>query len=195
MEINIKHNRLSHLAQGLLMVGWILFCLIAFGNRFTFLVGKNFSFFDVLSGSMSPHIPAGSIIKIGDYSLNELREGDIIAFQSKEGRVVVHRINKINKKEIQKNDGGRILEFGFVTKGDANSSTDEDLVLPNQIIGKYKWHIPYLGYLTSNVKTPWGFVAIVVVPGMFLVVLEMWLLVLGIKRDLETKQSHDTTTD
>jgi signal peptidase I len=198
MEMNKKHNITGHLVQILLLSIWILFCVAAFGNRLAFLANNNMRFFDVMSGSMAPAIPTGSLIKSNGYILEDLQKDDIITFQSKGGAIVTHRIVKVDKKETPKSDGGKIVEYHFVTKGDANNSLDDEIVESGQILGEYKWHIPYLGYATSMVKTTAGFVAFVLVPGVFLVIIELWLLVLGMKKDMEAKlkeQHHAHTTE
>lgn len=198
MEMNKKHNIGGHIIQIMLLVVWLLFCAVAFGNRLPFLANNNFRFFEVMSGSMSPSIPTGSLIKSDSYTLEELSRDDIITFQSKGGAIVTHRIVKVDKRETPRSDGGKIVEYHFVTKGDANTNLDEEILETSQLLGKYSWHIPYLGYLTSAVKTTGGFVAFILVPGVFLVVIELWLLVLGMKKDMEAKlkeHTHAHTTE
>lgn len=93
----------------------------------------------VMSGSMEPVFHAGDVIiiqKADDYQLN-----DIITFQS-EGALITHRI-------IERN------ENGYVTKGDANSAKDEDIIQKDQIIGTYVVAIPWIGYLKVWISNPW----------------------------------------
>ena len=61
---------------------------------------------------------------------------DIIIY-SIDKQLVAHRI--INKKEEKE-------ELYFKTKGDANISPDLKWVKEDQVIGKYEFHIKYIGY-------------------------------------------------
>ena len=70
--------------------------------------------YDVVSGSMEPEIPVGSMIFVKEIVPEDVVEGDIIAFYSN-SNVVCHRVTYNN-----------IYERKFNTKGDANP--DEDLI-------------------------------------------------------------------
>ena len=85
----------------------------------------------VLSGSMEPVIPVGSVVII-DQSKTAVSAGDIAAF-SRNGQTVTHRIIKGT-------------EDGFITKGDANQEKDTGVTAPENIIGTVVFCIPYLGY-------------------------------------------------
>ena len=93
----------------------------------------------IMSNSMNPTFKRGSLViskKIGN-RYSEIKEGDILEFKSSNG-VIVHRVVAVNKSE----DG----KYTFITKGDANKSTDNVIINENQVIGVAKAHIPYLGY-------------------------------------------------
>lgn len=117
-----KHNRKYFCVLVLLFMMLLLFFRQEKGNCFV-----------VLSGSMEPSIPTGSVIFT--LSDEEICIGDIITFQ-KQGTVITHRID------------GR-TQNGYITKGDANSLVDAGTVSIDQIIGKVLFYIPYLGYLIS----------------------------------------------
>lgn len=85
----------------------------------------------VLSGSMEPVIPVGSVVII-DQSKTAVSAGDIAAF-SRNGQTVTHRIIKETGE-------------GFITKGDANQEEDTGVTVPENIIGTVVFCIPYLGY-------------------------------------------------
>ena len=99
--------------------------------------------YTVVSGSMAPEIPVGSLIVVHPEDPLEILEDDIIAF-SKDDSVVTHRVTANNTVE------GR-----FTTKGDANEQEDISTVSYYDFIGKVIWHVPYLGgmaqILTSTV--------------------------------------------
>ena len=95
---------------------------------------KNVGSYYVVSGSMEPQIPVGSMIYVRETEAEDLEEGDIIAFYSG-GTVVTHRVtdNDKEKKELH-------------TKGDRNPLEDMQTVSYGNVIGKYIYHLPFLGY-------------------------------------------------
>ena len=66
--------------------------------------------YNVISGSMEPEIPVGSLVYVKSVAFNELSEQDVIAFEAG-ASIVTHRIVSI--------DSGNQL---ITTKGDANIS-------------------------------------------------------------------------
>ena len=92
----------------------------------------------VISGSMEPTLKVGGILYYEKIDLNELDEGDILVYQTKE-HIISHRIVDIN-------------ENGFITKGDINNSVDNYLVSDEQILGKgTNWSIPFIGYYADYI--------------------------------------------
>lgn len=89
----------------------------------------------VLSGSMEPAIPTGSLCYLSHgVGVEDIRKGQIIGFQRADGTLVVHRITKI--------------EDGLLyTKGDANDQEDIAPVQKENYFGKVVYVIPYLGYM------------------------------------------------
>ena len=51
-------------------------------------------------------------------------------------------------------------EQSVVTKGDANESNDGSPIPYNNIIGKAHFCVPYLGFISMNIKTPKGIIGI-----------------------------------
>ena len=100
--------------------------------------------FSVISPSMEPAIPAGSIIYVEDADGKDLNPGDIVAFK-RDGDTVTHRVVE-----------NRTSEGEMVTKGDANASDDIFPVKYKDIIGRVKRHIPRLGALMMNVLSAEG---------------------------------------
>lgn len=98
-------------------------------------VGANalgYRFYTVMSGSMLPTIPVGSIALVNTNETN-YEIGDIITY-NRNGEVITHRIHDVQGEDI-------------FTKGDANQSVDAATILHQNIIGKYLFFIPVLGYL------------------------------------------------
>ena len=87
----------------------------------------------VLSGSMEPELPVGSIVYYKSVSEEELQPRDIVVFQT-DDQFVSHRIVEIN-------------DSGIVTKGDANENNDPNLVSYSAVRGVLSSvHIAFVGY-------------------------------------------------
>ncbi len=124
------------------MIG-IVFLLLFFFTASVFLIPglMKIKSFYVVSGSMEPQIPVGSMVYVKESDLQELGEGDIVAFYSN-GAVVTHRVtaNDTEKKELY-------------TKGDRNPIEDMQAVSYDSVIGKYVYHLPYMGYAGAFFST------------------------------------------
>jgi signal peptidase len=125
--------------------------------------GTNFPFSVVLSDSMEPTIPMGSLIFIQKVSGEDLVAGsnpvgDVVVYYFPNSKITdyffftayyptpwVHRA--IDKVEINGT-------FHVLLKGDANTYPDQNPLTPTEwvpedrIIGKVVWFVPYLGFFT-----------------------------------------------
>lgn len=99
--------------------------------------------YTVLTGSMQPNYPAGTLVVIKPTVAEQLAVGDVITYQIEPGQpeVVTHRITGLGVAS----DGERT----FATQGDANTTPDDRAVLPVQIRGKLFYSVPLLGYPAS----------------------------------------------
>lgn len=99
--------------------------------------------YNVVSGSMEPEIPVGSVVYVKYVEPETVAEGDIIAFQGKDS-VITHRVVK-----------NKTVEGTFTTKGDANEKEDINETPYDALIGKVIAHYPMLGgamaLYTSNI--------------------------------------------
>ena len=140
----------------------------------TFSPSKKFRVERVMSGSMEPTLPVGAAVLVQQVNPVTLKTKDIITFNSinETAGTITHRINSIVKSS------GNI---SIITKGDVNSVTDVDPVKPNQIQGKVILMIPYLGYISAWMRTPKGFLLLVILPAAFIIISEIW----NIKKAME----------
>lgn len=134
--------RICDLLGGFLLLAVILCCIPLTLPR---LAG--WSVYQVISGSMEPSIPTGSLVYVAPGEAEEAEEGDVIAFYSASGSgaVIVHRV-------VQ----NQVVSGELITKGDANSGEDPEPVQYSQYMGRVVWHIPLLGHLLAFVVTPQG---------------------------------------
>ena len=118
----------------------------------------------VLSGSMEPSIPTGSVVVTRPVAPESIHVGDVIIYSFLAGPgLTTHRVVKI--------DSGTGLSF--ITKGDANKDPDPNPVSPVQVAGIVAFDIPYAGYLIAFIRTPLGLLACLVIPVAILLVGEL----------------------
>ena len=77
----------------------------------------------------------------------------------------------------------------MTTKGDANESEDASPVAFSNIIGKYEFNIPYLGYISIYGKTPLG---IAVICGVLVVIILLNFLPDALSDDKEKTEEKVT---
>lgn len=126
---------MRRVAAALCNIFGILILLAVIGSSLLLTVPKFFGYemYNVVSGSMEPEIPVGSLIVAAPAQPEDIEEGQIIAFESGDS-VVTHRVVE-NRK----------LEGQFITKGDANEKEDINPVPYAGLIGRVDWHAPYMG--------------------------------------------------
>ena len=105
--------------------------------------------YEVVSGSMEPEIPVGSVIYVDPVDLTQIQEGDIIAFHDGNS-IIAHRVTT-NRTSLGE----------FVTKGDANEIEDFDPIPYDAVEGKVQAHIPHLGSFMSIYSSTVGKVYLV----------------------------------
>ena len=94
----------------------------------------------VISGSMEPTLKVGGILYYEKMELEDFKINDILVYKTKD-HIISHRIVDI-------------VDDGFITKGDANNSVDNNLINKNQVLGKgTNWSIPYIGYYADFIYT------------------------------------------
>ena len=115
----------------LLLISLILVCLPLTVPR---LFG--YQIYSVVSGSMEPAIPTGSLVYIGKTELKDVSEGEVIAFYGARdtASIITHRVVE-----------NRVLTGELITKGDANQTEDMTPVPYENVIGKVIRSIPAAG--------------------------------------------------
>lgn len=100
----------------------------------------------VLTGSMVPKFNPGDLIITMPVDGNEVKTGDIITFQPESANplLITHRVVSTGFTV----SGEKVI----VTKGDANDANDPSII-PDQVMGKYIYHIPYLGWVANAIPS------------------------------------------
>lgn len=97
----------------------------------------------VLTGSMRPAMPPGTLVITRPVAAEEIGIGDVVTYQLHSGvpTVVTHRVVATSY------DGrGRLR---FQTQGDANDVPDATWVRPVQVRGERWYSVPYVGRLNA----------------------------------------------
>lgn len=146
-----KHHKGGNFLPALcnLLGTFILLAIIA--SCLSIVVPKlsGYQVFHIVSGSMTPEIPIGSIVYVQPTEPEDVQSDDIIAFQFDDS-VITHRVVT-----------NHIVEGNFTTKGDANEVEDERRVDYDELIGKVVRHYPYLGELLLVYSTNVGKIYII----------------------------------
>lgn len=125
--------------------------------------------FTVLSGSMEPTIPVGSMIFDREVDASQLTRGDVVTFHppGQPDKLVSHRIVR-----VQETARGSFL----VTRGDSNGIVD-DWRIPAEGKGlRYEFHVPYLGYVVGGLLTPVGRLVALTLAALWLGGLALWTI-------------------
>lgn len=142
-------NRFVSIVGNILFVALIVGIL---GGAFWFANDKSndksifgFRFYDVLTPSMTPEIPVGSMVIVKMIEPSELKVGDIVTYSTSidGSTVLTHRVSRIM---------GSGDSLSFMTKGDANLVEDMNPVYPSQVIGTVNLIIPYLGSVMTYIQ-------------------------------------------
>ncbi|MGO2863620.1 MAG: signal peptidase I [Brevibacterium sp.] len=124
------------------IIAWVIAGILALIIILTVLVPRIIGAepYTVVSGSMEPTIPTGSIVVSQKVEPDEVSFGDVVTYQLHSGQplTVTHRVVAVDIVEG---------ETRYRTKGDANDAEDPAPVRPEQIRGVVKYHIPLVGYL------------------------------------------------
>ncbi len=132
----------------------------------------------VLSGSMEPTYPVGSLIYVKKVDPSEVQVGDAITFVVNDDLLVAtHRVVEVKKRTtrcqaVLDENGAAVTDaagnplfeeipldepaYYYTTKGDANDAVDGAQVYDQNLLGKPVLAIPYLGYLSGWIQTRRG---------------------------------------
>ncbi len=149
---NLRRTIISAITSFFIFILTVYFLLIMYGkfsqNNNKFQINS----FVVISGSMEPTLKINDLIFNIKVKEENIKKGDIISF--KEGNnVVTHRINNIVEENGKKY---------YETKGDNNPNVDEKMTEYDNIVGRYIFKIPKIGYSIRNMQTQIGIFAIIV---------------------------------
>ena len=117
--------------------------------------------FTVRSGSMTPAIETGDVVVTSPISPLGARVGDVVTFVDPEGtgKLFSHRVQSVRAVGD---------EVAFVTRGDANTSTERWRVPADGRIGRVAYRIPKVGYALSYIDSAPARLALIAIPALLL---------------------------
>lgn len=133
-----------------ILIATILLCLGLAAPRFA-----GIDSYVVVSGSMEPAIPVGSMVYSRPVDPATLQPGDVIVFYNtdqKDSVPITHRVVENHRESSE-----------IITKGDANENVDMYPAAYINIVGKVVAHIPKLGLPASLLATTTGKIAVAMV--------------------------------
>lgn len=186
IEIEAPVKRRANVLISALLIFAVLLCLwVTFqviGKGYVNLFG--YSLFRVVTGSMEPTIPVGSLLVCEHVDMEAVQVGDIICFRAQEsaifGQMMTHRVTAV----FPVVDGSLLFE----TRGDANLTADGFLVSQTNFVGKVIWHMganSVLSSILSFCSNKIGFLACIVIPILILGGLLMKDCVNNIRAELQ----------
>ena len=121
------------------------------------------SVFRVVTGSMEPEIPVGSLLVSQKTPIEQIKEQDVICYRTNDPHLGVAVITHRVVARFTAPDGSVLLQ----TKGDANPTADPNLVSARQLIGRVEHYTGddskmagFINFITSD----FGFLAGIIVP-------------------------------
>jgi signal peptidase len=134
--------------------------------------------FAVLTGSMEPKLPVGSIVYTQKRTWYPI--GSVITF-THDGVTVTHRIvDIINKDNV----------LFYTTRGDANNTNDSHMIQQSEVLGKEIISLPYVGRIIAFIKSPIGFLSLIILPIIIFIGLEFWNLKKEFVKEVEKRMEE-----
>lgn len=144
---------------------------------------------------MEPAMPAGSAVFVGDVGSKAVGKGEVITFRQRASvaageddgtNLVTHRVVEVLERE-----DGRY----FRTKGDANEDPDPRLVPAEALVGERTFSVPVLGQLIVYAGSPYGIVALVIVPTALFAASELYDLFLAVRTNRAERAERTEASD
>ncbi len=139
MNIPKRLKKIGSIASTVFVILVVLLAALLVGARVFHLTP-----FCVMSGSMEPEYPVGSLIYIKEVDPSTVEERQVITYRLPNGTPSTHRVIRIDTEN-------RL----FYTKGDANN-TEDNPVSFSALMGTPVFKIPFVGYAAFFIQHPPG---------------------------------------
>jgi signal peptidase len=100
----------------------------------------------ILSGSMAPTMPPGSLAVVRPVDATQARIGDVLSYEPlpNDPTLVTHRVIAVTRDSRG--------EVSLTFQGDANPAPDDRPVRPEQVQGSVVYSVPYFGWVTNRLN-------------------------------------------
>ena len=151
-------RRVFNIVSGIVLVSALALVVAFAGVRVVGLTP-----YAVLSGSMEPQYPVGSLIYVKDEDPESVQVGDAITFSLDSGTLVTHQVYDIDAEN-------RLFYTQGIANVDESGAVIHDAApVPfSQLAGAPVFCIPFLGYVNAWCTSESGFFAIVSLVGAFI---------------------------
>ena len=139
MNIPKRLKKIGSIASTVFVILVVLLAALLVGARVFHLTP-----FCVMSGSMEPEYPVGSLIYVKEIDPNDVEPRQVITYALPNGTPSTHRVVRVDAENQL-----------FYTKGDTNDNED-GAVHFNNLIGTPVFVIPYLGFVAYFIQHPPG---------------------------------------
>jgi signal peptidase len=150
-----------------LVVALVLAALMVLPSLFGYLR------YVIVSGSMEPTIPTGSVVYDEVVPVADLKVGDIITFvPPPEYAITDHVTHRIVEISVAAEGSSAAGERVFQTQGDANEHRDAwQMVLDGDEQARVRHHLPYVGYVYMFLSNRWVQLLLIGLPALAIMVL------------------------
>lgn len=190
MSLSKRLKRVWDTVTTVIVILVVIFAMLLVGVR---LFG--IQVYSVVSGSMEPEYPVGSLIYVKQVTPSEVKVGDVITFVLSNNTPATHRVIDVDS-EAQL----------FYTRGDANFRINEETgekefiddapVHFNNLIGKPVFKIPLLGYAAYYIQHPPGtYIAIAAGAVLLILVFLPDIFKKNVKKDENSPDENGDTTE
>lgn len=151
-------KRFFHISGSILLIILILICI-----PFTIPKAFGLSIYEVITDSMTPKYPVGSVIYVEKIQPEKVKVDDVITFSigTDTSQVMTHRVVAIDSENQT-----------FTTKGDANKDVDVSPVAFQRVLGKPVYSIKHMGVWVQVFESTEGRVLLGV---LLVLVFALWL--------------------
>ena len=159
----------------LLMLVALFFIIYVISGKLAEKKGENppFGLYTIISPSMTPNIDVYDVVFVKKTNLDNLKVDDVITFYSTNAffgnTPITHRIVEI----LDVPNTGTM----YRVKGDANTSADNEKVIPSNVIGKVMFKIPKLGKLQFFLASKTGWLIAIIIPAICIISYDIYKLI------------------
>ena len=138
----------------------IINILLAFVITLVAGFALGFKFYNIITGSMTPTMPVGTIVVVKNIDMAQVEVGDVITFNQGTSRITHRVVEKVVR-------GNNVTLY---TQGDAaENQGSRETVTKNNFVGVVVFHVKGLGYVFETIKQNIIIITVAVVLALFII--------------------------